>query len=132
MKTIVKAAWLYVENRKLLYTRTKGKPWFFLPGGKINHGETLEQALIREIKEECGVDLLTHTIKHHNTITGHATGQPEDVFVESHMFFAEPYGVITPCSEIEELRYLSSADTNLTTTVGIEELKLLKSQGLID
>lgn len=31
--------------------------WYFLPGGHVNHGETLEQALRREIHEEVGIEV---------------------------------------------------------------------------
>ena len=30
---------------------------FMLPGGKINKGESLEKGLVREVKEELGIDL---------------------------------------------------------------------------
>lgn len=48
-----------VDGRVLLSQRPAGKPmaglWEF-PGGKIEPGETPEQALIRELDEELGID----------------------------------------------------------------------------
>jgi 8-oxo-dGTP diphosphatase len=51
-----------VDGRVLLARRPEGKKmaglWEF-PGGKLNLGETPEQALIRELKEELGIDVAT-------------------------------------------------------------------------
>ncbi len=47
------------DGRILLARRARGKPmaglWEF-PGGKLAEGETPEQALIRELKEELGIE----------------------------------------------------------------------------
>jgi len=57
---VAAAALIDADGRVLLAQRPTGKAmagqWEF-PGGKIEAGETPEQALIRELKEELGVDV---------------------------------------------------------------------------
>ncbi len=61
MKTVLVSAvaLIDVDGRVLLAQRPEGKSmaglWEF-PGGKVEHGETPEVALIRELQEELGID----------------------------------------------------------------------------
>jgi 8-oxo-dGTP diphosphatase len=58
--TVVAVALVDVDGRVLLAQRPEGKSmaglWEF-PGGKIAPGETPEAALIRELREELGIDV---------------------------------------------------------------------------
>lgn len=40
-------------------SRTPGEPWYFLPGGHVEHGEPLARALERELEEETGIAVET-------------------------------------------------------------------------
>ena len=57
---VVAVALVDVDGRILISQRPKNKSmsglWEF-PGGKIEDGENPEQALIRELKEELGIDV---------------------------------------------------------------------------
>jgi 8-oxo-dGTP diphosphatase len=57
---VVAAALVDVDGRVLIAQRPEGKTmaglWEF-PGGKVDPGETPEQALIRELQEELGIDV---------------------------------------------------------------------------
>src|SRR5688500_4909971 len=45
---IYKAAGILIKDRKTVVERSQGKPVFVQPGGRIEEGETAEQALVRE------------------------------------------------------------------------------------
>jgi 8-oxo-dGTP diphosphatase len=61
-KTVLVAACALIDadGRVLIAQRPEGKPmaglWEF-PGGKVEQGERPEQTLIRELKEELGIDV---------------------------------------------------------------------------
>ena len=47
---------LIVREEHLLLCRLSSRPVAFLPGGRVEAGETLEAAMRRELIEETGVD----------------------------------------------------------------------------
>ncbi len=47
-----------IQNNKILVQRNRGGTEFALPGGHVKIGETLENGLIREYKEETETDIL--------------------------------------------------------------------------
>ncbi len=50
------------SGEKVLMVKNKGenRSYYTLPGGAVEHGETLEEAAIREMKEEAGLDVKVH------------------------------------------------------------------------
>jgi 8-oxo-dGTP pyrophosphatase MutT (NUDIX family) len=63
MKQLVTAGLVAIKNRKLLLALSKNKRAWYLPGGKIDDGETTPLALIREIKEELNILLEKEKLK---------------------------------------------------------------------
>lgn len=51
----VAARVLVVHDNKVLLVKEADDDWWALPGGGIDHGETIESTVVREIKEELGV-----------------------------------------------------------------------------
>ncbi len=132
---IYKAAGIIVRDRKLLHEHSYGKPAFIAPGGKIEPGETAAQALVRELKEECSIDVAEADLEPFGTFSAEAAGQPGRQ-VHMQVFMVKKWqGEIKPAAEVQELRWF---DSNLPTDIEIgsisahEIIPRLKAQNLID
>ncbi len=44
-----------LSGQKILAMRDERSPYFYLPGGRVEMGETAEHAVIREVQEELGI-----------------------------------------------------------------------------
>lgn len=135
MPDIYKSAGIIIRDRKLLVTRTKGKDAFVSPGGKMEPGETAEQTLLRELREEVGIEVTEGDITHFGSYTADATYNPGST---THMeaFIVNTWqGNIMPSSEIEEVKWVDSNDLGKIKLGSIfehEVMPRLKEQGLID
>lgn len=133
MDLIDKLAYIYIKDKKILSTRSKGKDAWYIPGGKRESGETDQQALIREVNEELSVTLLPETINYLQTFKAQAHGKPEGVFVQMTCYTGDYEGDLQPSSEIEEMAWLdSSVDPSLLSPVDRIIFAYLKEKNLIN
>lgn len=107
---IDKIAFIKVENGKILSTRSKGRIKFYVPGGKRENNEADEETLIREIREELNVSIISATINYFGTFKAQADSHKAGVIVKMTCYTADFEGNLEPCSEIEEIKWLSFAD----------------------
>lgn len=133
MNLIDKLAWIYIKDRKILSTRSKGKDAWYIPGGKREKGEIDLQTLVREVKEEMDVELIVDSIKYFDTFKAQAHGKPEGVFVQMTCYTGDYKGELKPSAEIEEMSWLTSdTDPKLLSPVDIIIFADLKKKNLID
>src|SRR5882724_2508810 len=103
MDIIHKAAAIVIRDNKFLMVRKVGKDIWTNLGGKLEGGETEEQALLREIREEfsCGARI----IKKSGDFTAKAAFEDAQVLLLAYLVELE--GEITlKRDELEEYRFL--------------------------
>ena len=104
-ESVVSVGLLAPLDGRLLAVRTRGRDMFYLPGGKPNSSETMEEALVREVREELGVRL--GAVVPAFTVEAPAHGLGRDAALTMHCYYAVMHGEPRPSSEIEELAWLS-------------------------
>lgn len=107
---IDKIAWIHVVDGRILAARSRGKDKFYLPGGKREPGESDAETLVREIREELGVEIVAESITPAGTFEGQAHGHAEGTLVRTTAYSAEYRGTPQACAEIEEIAWLGYAD----------------------
>ena len=128
---IDKLAFIYLRDKKVLETLSKGKDVWYIPGGKREAGESDHQALIREVQEELTVSLKPETIKLYGIFEAPAHGKPEGTVVRMTCYTAEFHGTLAPSAEIAELAYFSYAQKALTSPVDHLIFDDLHARGLL-
>jgi len=132
MKEIDKIAWLYIKDKKILSTLSKGKDTYYFPGGKREENETDRETLLREINEELTVKIIPETIKYYGTFEAQAHGKAEGILVRMTCYTAEFEGELKPNAEIEEILWIDYKDIGSVSPVDKIILKDLLEKGLIN
>jgi 8-oxo-dGTP pyrophosphatase MutT (NUDIX family) len=130
--TIDKVAWLYLKDKKILMVLKRGREKWYNAGGKREPGETDEQTLIREVKEELSVDIVPSTIKYYETFEAQAHGEPPGTMLHMKCHFADYTGTLTPQNEIISYQFMSWAQKSDTGPIDDPIFNDLKQKGLLE
>ena len=89
------------EGRLLLVSKREAPEVFYLPGGKPEPGESAEECVRREVREELGVGLFSLEFDH----TIHASAALEGVPMAMDVFRGELVGVPRAAAEIAAIAW---------------------------
>ncbi|NLR63108.1 NUDIX domain-containing protein [Chitinophaga varians] len=106
MKYIDCVGLIVVENRELMLAFSKNKNAWYLPGGKVDAGETPLQAMQREIREELNMDLPADSLHWYYHITAPAFGE-NNVEMRQNCFLHQLRQTPQPSAEIGAVRFFS-------------------------
>lgn len=126
------AAVAIVRDRRVLMVTARGRDVIYMPGGKIDAGESAAEAAIREAREELGVDVDPASVAPLFTVVQQAHGEPEGRMVRMHVFAAHPLSEPAPTSEVDALHWVTTADLDRCPPAGRDTLRRLAASGAID
>lgn len=106
-KPRIRIAAIIIEDGKILLVKGRGYEYIWTPGGKLEEGETDEECLKRELKEEIGVDLIE--AKFFREYPGFSFFNPAKK-MDQRVYLIKIKGDIKPDMEIENFLWFSKED----------------------
>lgn len=103
--TLLTAGLVVAKNNQLLLAYSSNKNAWYLPGGKVDKGETSREALIREIHEELNIDLQPDKIEKYKHISAPAYGESSELIMEQDTFRYDLTEKIQPSHEIAAVKF---------------------------
>jgi 8-oxo-dGTP pyrophosphatase MutT (NUDIX family) len=134
MKQLTTVGVVVIKNRQLLLAYSNNKRAWYLPGGKIDRGESTIQALLREIYEELNIVLKQEELHFYTHICAPAYGEDNETIMQQDCFFCILSETPRPTAEIDEVQYFNSISYTKECQVPgvILLMQKLKEDDLID
>ncbi len=100
------AAALILDNKgRCLLVRKRGTTAFMQPGGKIDAGETAEEALVRELMEELSITVMPDQVTFLGQFSAEAVNEP-GYQLNADLFRVIGVDGVKPAAEIEEIAWV--------------------------
>lgn len=126
------AAIALIRDRRLLMVTARDRDVWYLPGGKIDPGETEADAAAREAEEEVGVRVDPADLDPLFTLLTQAHGEPRGRLVRMSVFGAASAEEPVPGNEVSAVHWATSSDESRCPPAGVEVLRRLHAAALID
>lgn len=129
---ILVSAVAIVRARRVLMVTARGRDVLYMPGGKIDAGETPAAAAVREAREEIAVEIDPARVSPLFTVLTQAHGEPDGRLVRMHVFQAETDETPMPSAEVSAVHWVGTESLDRCPPAGREVLERLAAAGLID
>ena len=104
---IIRKEGLVLIAQRLPSSRLEPNKWEF-PGGKLESGESPQDCIVREIKEELGFDIAVDRLFMVHPYTYIRDGRPSPI--ELHVFFARWVCGEARCLECQDFRWITPSE----------------------
>lgn len=129
---ILVSAVAIVRERRVLMVTARDRDVLYMPGGKIDAGETPAQAAVREAREEIAVEIDPARVSRLFTVVTQAHGEPDGRLVRMHVFAADTDATPKPSAEVSAVHWVGTESLDRCPPAGREVLERLAAVGLID
>ncbi|KRC61689.1 NTP pyrophosphohydrolase [Agromyces sp. Root81] len=126
------AAIALVRDRRVLMVTARDRDVYYMPGGKIDDGETAAEAAAREALEEVALVLDPAELVELFEVVVQAHGEPDGRLVRMQVFRAETDAAPFASAEVGSLHWVTTDDLDRCPPAGAEVLERLAAAGLID
>jgi 8-oxo-dGTP pyrophosphatase MutT (NUDIX family) len=126
------AAIALVRDRRVLMVTAREREVYYMPGGKIDPGETPAEAAAREALEEVTLRLDPAALVELFEVRTLAHGEPEGRHVRMVVFKAETDASPEASAEVGTLHWVTTADADRCPPAGREVLTRLAATDVID
>ncbi|MBP2018868.1 ADP-ribose pyrophosphatase YjhB (NUDIX family) [Symbiobacterium terraclitae] len=116
---------LIMDGQQVLLVLRANPPlrgYWGLPGGRVELGETVEQALLREVREETGLDVtIERYLGYRDAIDRDESGRVRYHYVVQYFLARPAGGALTPSDDAAEARWVPLAElSGLPVTDAVE------------
>ncbi|MBC9937129.1 MULTISPECIES: NUDIX domain-containing protein [unclassified Leucobacter] len=132
MNDLLVSAIALIRDRRVLMVTARGRDVWYMPGGKIDPGESGAEAAAREAFEEVALRLDPAQLDELFTVVTQAHGEPDGRLVRMRVFAASSPDEPEPSAEVSAVHWAGTADRDRCPPAGHEVLDRLAALGLID
>ncbi|MWC00262.1 NUDIX hydrolase, partial [Agromyces seonyuensis] len=126
---ILTAAVAVIRDRKVLMVTARGREVWYMPGGKIDPGETPAEAAAREAFEEVALEFDPAALEHLFEVRTQAHGEPDGRMVSMHVFLARTDAEPAASAEVSALHWAGADDGDRCPPAGRDVLRRLAAAG---